>query len=133
MADELTPELTYVARLRLNDGSNVEKTFETSRRYAPGDSGVFPTGPDGEAETDLAGHIWRVKSVEVSENPSIEGVLVLDYQQVHPDHQHNWEEIRQDGSQLWRCACGASRIDLPSSRAAARTALRSIFGKREPK
>ena len=46
----------------------------------------LPTTPDGTGRTG-SGYIWRVSSIEEHEDPLIDAVLVLDFEQPHPDQE----------------------------------------------
>jgi hypothetical protein len=86
MADAPEPALTYIARLRLSDGTNTDNKFTTRRRRAVGEIVNLPTTPDGTGRTG-SGYIWRVSSIEEDEDPLIDAVLVLDFEQPHPDQE----------------------------------------------
>ena len=84
MAEEAESNISYLTRFRLTDGTEKEGRFTTRRPRAVGDAVNFPTGADG-ASGQGKGYIWRVSAIEPSADPSIEEVLVLDFERAFPE------------------------------------------------
>jgi len=80
MSDPSEPAITYVARLRLGDGTTTDNRFTTRRRRALGEIVNLPTTHDGAGQTG-AGYIWRISSMEKSDDPLIDAILILDFEQ----------------------------------------------------
>ncbi len=86
MADAPEPAVTYIARLRLSNGTTRDNKFATRRRHALGEIVNLPNNADGTGSTGL-GYIWRISSIDEHEDPLIDAVLVLDFEQPHPNHE----------------------------------------------